>query len=545
MIGALAGAALRALCAPRARVFSSALRAPEQAQRAALSRILRVSAGSAYGRSLGLRSDETIASFRAKVPIVGYDELAPWIGRQRQGERALVATKLVCYEKTSGSSMAAKHIPYTRELLGSFQSLFRIWAHDLLAHRLKPRSGRIFISVSPHFRDETAGRDATPIGLAHDSEYLGALLRMLIGRFLVVPPALPLPEEPDEFRDVLACLLAAERDLEIVSVWSPTYLLVLLEHFALRRDRLLPALSAGRVDGHSAFRFPRADRKRIRLLEREPIDWRALWPALQLVSCWASAASTGPARRLQALLPQAYLQPKGLLATEAPITLPLTAAGGCVPLVDEVLLEFADGRRERLLGELETGAEYEVIVSQRGGLLRYRLGDRVRVTGRYRSVPLLEFLGRTQAVSDLVGEKLHEDFVSARLNGLGFGDCSAVLLPVQGDSGLPHYHLLVEGTRAPDGATLDADLEQAHHYRIARQLGQLDCARASAVPDLASRLQRFFIGCGQAAGDIKDRCLISSPELAAAVYEAMLQPSSGTDAGAAGEQHRAGPAPKH
>ncbi|MDJ0694669.1 GH3 auxin-responsive promoter family protein [Mastigocoleus sp. MO_188.B34] len=38
------------------------------------------------------------------------------------------------------------------------------------------------------------------------------------------------------------------------------------------------------------------------------------------------------------------------------------------------------------------------------GLLE--IGDRVRVTHFYQSTPCLEFLGRTQEISDLVGEKL-------------------------------------------------------------------------------------------------------------------------------------------
>ena len=75
------------------------------------------------------------------------------------------------------------------------------------------------------------------------------------------------------------------------------------------------------------------------------------------------------------------MQGKGLLATEAPITVPLVRADGCVPLVDSVFLEFEDAAgRFRLLDEVAPDAEYAVIVTQPGGLLRYRLGDRVRVT---------------------------------------------------------------------------------------------------------------------------------------------------------------------
>ena len=520
MIGRLAAAALSAICAPRARAFERALDDPVRAQRATLARILRVSAASALGRSLGLATQDDPAAFRAKVPLMDYRDLAPWIERQRAGERdAIVVAPVVCYEKTSGSSSAIKRIPYTGELIASFRSLFRLWAHDLLRHRLRPQSARLFMSVSPRPREAAAG--GTPVGLEHDAEYLGAGLRALIGRFLVVAPGTRLPQAPDDLRDVLSCLLAAEESLEILSVWSPTYLLVLLEHFAAHRDTLLPALRMGRIERGTTYRFPPLGAARLALLAHDPIDWQCVWSDLQLLSCWASAASTAPARRLHGLLPRVFLQPKGLLATEAPVSVPWTAAKGCVPLVDEVLLEFLDGARARWLHELEDGAEYEVLVSQCGGLLRYRLGDRVRVSGRYRGVPLLEFLGRDDAVSDLVGEKLHEDFIAAQLDALGCGERLALLLPMA--DGAPHYRLLIEGEQTPDALAFDTALQGAHHYRIARQLGQLEAARTQAVPELGARVHRFFIERGQAAGDIKDRRLVSSAELASALYRALAR----------------------
>jgi hypothetical protein len=92
---------------------------------------------------------------------------------------------------------------------------------------------------------------------------------------------------------------------------------------------------------------------------------------------------------------------------------PLVQAGGNLPLIDEVFLELEDGEGGlHLLEEAEDGADYGLLVTQAGGLLRYRLGDRLRVCGRHRDTPLLEFIGRADAVSDLVGEKLGEAFVA-------------------------------------------------------------------------------------------------------------------------------------
>jgi len=64
------------------------------------------------------------------------------------------------------------------------------------------------------------------------------------------------------------------------------------------------------------------------------------------------------------------------------------------------------------------GKRYEVIVTNGGGLWRYRLGDSVECTGHLVATPTLRYLGRAGQVSDLRGEKLCEPFVAEALRSL-------------------------------------------------------------------------------------------------------------------------------
>jgi hypothetical protein len=352
---------------------------------------------------------------------------------------------------------------------------------------LRLRSARTFISLSAAVRESH--------GFADDSEYLGRFLRLVLRGFLLMPPRM---EDPAAFRDALACALVSQSDLEIISVWNPSYLLVLLEHFAQHRARLLAALPAAR----------RA------LLGGEPQRWGEVWPRLQLISCWCEGAAAAPAARLAELFPQAMLQGKGLMATEAPVTVPLVAARGCVPLLDEVFLELEDDAgRLRLLHEVQTDAQYALVISQPGGLLRYRLGDRVRVTGWHLRTPILRFVGRTDRVSDLVGEKLEEALVAQALGGLVRVGAFCTLLPVMPAQGRPYYRLLTDDLRPGLAGALDAALMQAFRYREARLLGQLDPVRATQRGDMRAALHEAFVASGMKAGDIKDRVLITSLDI--------------------------------
>lgn len=478
---------LRVGTARRAAAFQRALESPARAQRAVLARILRACGRTEYGRSLGIAPMQGPDEFRARVPISDYAALEPWIARQRASGGAVIAPGRVRgYQPTSGSGGAAKRIPYNDALLNTFRSLFHVWAHDLLMDGLSLRSGRTFISVSPP--QPSAGE------LQDDREYLGPALRLLIGRYLVAPPRVS-PGDMAGFRDGLAQALVACADLEIVSIWSPSYLLILLEHIGEHRVR---------------FRSGLSDPRRAALM-RDPPDWPGVWPQLQLVSCWTSAAAAGPAARLAKLLPHARLQGKGLLCTEGPVTVPLTAAAGCVPLLDEVFLELeqADGRLV-LLQDAEIGREYSILVTQPGGLLRYRVGDRVRVTGRFKSSPVIRFEGRADAVSDIVGEKLDEAFVGEVLRRHSAPGSFCLLLPVQPEAERPYYHLLTDDPRTVLADGVERGLMDSYRYREARLLGQLDAVRATVRGDMRRRYQDALAADGMRAGDIKERTLLPS-----------------------------------
>lgn len=140
------------------------------------------------------------------------------------------------------------------------------------------------------------------------------------------------------------------------------------------------------------------------------------------------------------------------------------------------------------------------------------MGDRVRVIHWYRHTPCLEFLGRSHAISDLVGEKLHERFVQNILNDLNlsethFKSLVAVATP-------PHYVLLLDqATELPEAIAqqLDNALSHSHHYQRARLIGQLTPPQvliSNRIPEILT-LHRAHTG--SIWGGIKHPTLATSP----------------------------------
>src|SRR5205823_5797707 len=177
-----------------------------------------------YGRQYAITGRESYREFRERVPIVDYDDLAPWIERQAsRGGPVVTPEPPLVYEQTSGSSGRQKLIPYTRSLLASFNACFVIWAYDLLARGPRFETGRLFLSASPAFRQERATPSGVPLGFDDDSQYLSPTIRRLLGPGFVAPPGLKAVTDPTAYRLALATALVAEARLEIISVWSPSF----------------------------------------------------------------------------------------------------------------------------------------------------------------------------------------------------------------------------------------------------------------------------------------------------------------------------------
>ena len=66
------------------------------------------------------------------------------------------------------------------------------------------------------------------------------------------------------------------------------------------------------------------------------------------------------------------------------------------------------------LEDLEVGKRYCIYVTTLAGLYRYNMNDLVEVTGKYGTIPTIQFIQKVNGIISLTGEKLHErQFIEA------------------------------------------------------------------------------------------------------------------------------------
>lgn len=479
------------------------LGSPEQRQLALLAEIVERNRDTVFGRRFGFADIRTVSDYQQRVPLHGYDDIRADIDRMTAGEAdVLCADDVLLFEQTGGSGGGSKTVPFTRPALDAIRSAVLPWLDDLLCSRPGIAEGRAYWAISPVARSHAHTAGGVPIGIDNDAAYFGEALAQAIAGTLAVPASVAAIRSVDDWRFVTLHHLLACRDLSFVSVWSPTFLLQLMD--AIRDD--IERLAAA-VDGQHAD--PARASELRRLFAGEDVRWDRVWPRLDTISCWSSASSRRYANELADRFPQTLIQGKGLLATEGVVTVPLTGSAAPVLAVNSAFFEFESEDGDIVLPwNLETGGTYSVVLTTLAGLYRYRLGDKVEVRGWCQASPCLEYVGRAGG-SDLCGEKLTEGFVEATLGDLpGFG----LLVPIENPR--PRYLLLLDEAIVGAGETqqaasvADGRLMQNPQYRYARELGQLPPPEPRRISDPLATYQRICVQHGQRLGDIKPTVLV-------------------------------------
>jgi hypothetical protein len=533
-----------AACYREARAYERDANDVLRAQAKVLASIVRRSRDTWFGRQHGFASIRNWRDYQKAVPISTYDDYRAAIERIAGGEQNVLSSDSVrLLEPTGGSTSGEKLIPFTSPLQRSFHRAIRLWIWDLYSQRPAVRRGRVYWSITPPVRVDRRTTGGIPIGFESDSQYLSRWEKYLVQKTTILPPeVVSAPSIAMAQYATLFHLLRA-RDLSLISVWSPTFLTVLFQVLSANWEALVHDVANGRITFEARGSFPLAGRQyrplasradELRSIFRNASNpaycAREVWPLLAMVSCWADGPSLVHTNSLRNYLGGVEIQPKGLLATEAFVSVPRLACAAAALAIRSHFFEFlpasatadTDEPQPLLARELAVGEHYRVVVTTDGGLYRYQLHDEIEVVGFHRDVPLMRFVGKIDAISDLVGEKLHAAHVQAVLQRAylqfslwpTFSQLRPQQLAPPGyvlqlvASGIEHDSLLVTRLRE----TIECGLDANPGYRYARAMGQLQPLQIEVLDQRAAdKIMEGGIAASVAAGhrlgDIKPMTL--------------------------------------
>jgi len=482
----------------------------ERTQRRRLHQYLRRNSGTAFGMQHNFAGIGSWEEYAEQVPIRNYDDIEPWITRIAAGEQQVLTQDPVrLFEPSSGSSGPAKLIPYTQSLQREIRRSVAAWSANNFLSQPELLTGRSYWSLTPQMESIENSDSAIPVGFDEDSAYLGGITQHLINRTLATKPALRLVNDMDVFWHLTLLMLLHCRDLRFISVWHPSYFGLLIERMRTSWPHLLQDLEAGYEITNPALQIRRDPARAHDLRSIGCDNLHLIWPRLSTISCWTDGHAAACIPQLRALLPNATLQAKGLVATEGFVTLPFDDLR---PLaVRSHVFEFLDSDDKIYAPwQIEKDREYSVVITTGGGFYRYRLGDRVLVDDFFGEVPCLSFLGKEDQVVDFYGEKLNENFVANVLSDvMEKNDLNPrfSLLAIEETLTPPTYvvYLELDGD-IPDSlaAQIDQALRENPHYDLCVRLGQLANAEVRRVRNDAFGLySKRLSKMGMRLGDIK------------------------------------------
>ncbi len=454
--------------------------------------------------------------FTRLFPITTYTDYADLIDEQRKSNRSVVSALPQRYQPTSGSTSHRKWIPYTKEFLSEIDAASLVWLHDLYLNYPGIARGSHYWSLSwlPSELRESVSND--------DLDYLDFISKSLLSKVMAVPSGVQKTASLESSLFATLCWLVAAKDLSFMFVWSPTFFLSLMQELKLKKEAIITTLSSGVWAEYAQelklLPAPRSLSQAQCLAQLEFISgWpQLLWKDLSLLSSWTSADSAQWIPKIHELCPGLEIQGKGLFATEGVVTIPVE--GKLHLSYQSHFYEFIlEDKTIKLASELKVGEKLRVLVTSSSGLLRYDLGDALRVLSLEGECPVLEFLGRTHTL-DLVGEKLSyaslkgilENYRSQfKLSAIGF------LAGLNTHLSLAQYVLVVESAHTQEAsAWLEDALLEHHHYALARQLGQLAKAEVFYTADGLGFFDELIKIYGWNKGDVKWETVLKVPNLA-------------------------------
>lgn len=472
--------------------FEAKCASPREAQLETLRVILRRNADTAFGRAHGFAAIRDVDAYRAAVPMIAYDDLAPWIERAVAGESDVLTRGPVSYfSTTSGTTSTPKFIPGTQQTIVAGCEAMLARNTYLLRHHPQAFDGTPLFIVG----NANEGKTAKGVGYGAMTGFGYHVGHMGFKGSRLPYEIFTIADSRARYYCILRMALARP-ELSAIVAYNPSTLVLLFENARAQWEQLVRDVREGTlsVDVEDDVREavapllvpdPQRADALAALCDAGPRAW---WPKLAVIVCWKGGALGFYLRELERWTGDLPVRDLGVLASEAVLTIPVddVTAGG-VLLPDTGFFEFIPERSTTPLcaWELEVGRSYRVIVTTHGGLYRYDLGDIVRVERKHFDMPVLSFLHRAGRVYSFTGEKLTELQVTLAVRAAADRQrvalTSFTAVPVWNRP--PRYDVFVEGESELDATLIDEQLCAANiEYASKRESGRLGAAGVVRVP---------------------------------------------------------------
>jgi len=497
---------------------------PDAIQRQLLSTILSLQRDTQFGQRYGFASLRSYEDFARAVPVLGYEDLRQDIeGQELSGEPLLNAEPPVHYVQTSGTTGKPKYLPLNRSAIDWISRYQGLFSYAQWSGVPGIYDGQVLVIAGQPIEGQLPG--GSPYGSMSGLMNQG-LPQVVLQKSVLPDGILCVADIRLKYLRMAACALAAGT-LSVLATPNPSTILKLLEVICSEFPNLLEALIVG--PRHPIFsqgiawtepvpiHVDRLAYLRTLMGQATKLDLATLWPELRAVITWTGGNCAVLIPKLRSLLSrEVAVIEMGYLSSECLGSLNVDVCENrCIPTFQEHLFEFIEVRdgddhatEPVMLGDLQEGRKYQVLVTTRSGLYRYTMNDIIEVTGWYSRVPTVRFVQKGKGVTNITGEKVYEhqvvEAVETVLRVSGIACEFYVMLASVEAAG---YTLYLEQAGVPNLFSNEVDEQLARlnvEYEAKRESGRLQPLRAVLLrPGTAEAYRAHCVARGQRDAQFK------------------------------------------
>lgn len=383
-----------------------------------------------YGKKYQFSEIKSREDFVQRHPLTRIKDYEPYIQRMLKGEEnILTAEQPAMFAVTSGTSGKSNVLPTSKkQLLLFFKHGITVVFYSMLKmfslNKRLQKTLKIF--YTPRWRKSEGG---LPIGPNSSSP---TSTKAVLNLYSTPKAGLNILSEPEALYVHLLFGLI-DKDLGSLEANFSSTIYSAFKALEIHKESLIHDIENGRIS--ETIQIDEGIREELNsLLNPNPIRSKEmreamsqgpeglakrLWPNCEVVLCCDTGAFELQAEMLKdtyckgmEIYSPLYAASEGLIGIniwpdQKPsryLLVPQTLFYEFIPIENSL----EDQPKTLLIDQVKVGSVYEVVITNTGGLYRYRFGDVVRVVSLYNQTPVIEFMYRQGQFLNVRGEKTSE-----------------------------------------------------------------------------------------------------------------------------------------
>ena len=417
--------------------FKEETKHPMENNTALLMQLLEDNKDTEYGKRYGFAKIHSIEEYQKRVPVITYDDIAPYLERMMDGEKnILTAYTYDHFNETSGTIGVPKVVPMTDKQSQVYARYNNLLNYGILRAEVEENwmKGRGFCTSSGNCKTLKSGLTVGEAS-AKMADYIkggkDAFDAMI--RSIYTSPLEGLNPEPGSDAKYIHCRFALmDRDVRGIITSFYSVIVLFLRYIEDNLELLIHDIETGTISEEVNL----SDEVRGSLLTKiEPMPERAaelreafrngtdtpwvkkVWPNFTYL-----IGAGGDGFEVYDRLIKTHYTGGGVKNIYSGVTASegLWSVPSGIDDFDSILapsaafLEFLpveagdDFSKIVTMDKLEVGKVYEFVITNLSGFWRYRMSDAVMVTGMYNQTPKVQFMYRVNRTINLAEEKTTE-----------------------------------------------------------------------------------------------------------------------------------------